>query len=105
MNRTAKSQKPPKAICILAFIVGISILTFFTDSTLADHNRTPLFSIPYAHMDDGGSTCYVGLGYQIIKWKVLNYPRGYYTGVEKHFLTGINRNPNKPNVSLTYKNE
>lgn len=103
MNGIIKKAK--KAICILAFIVGISIVTFFIDSTLANNNQAPIFSVPYAHMNDGGSTCYMGLGYQIIRWKVLVYPRGYNIGVEKHFLMGIILDPQKPKISLTYKNE
>ena len=103
--KTVKSQKAKKIIHILAVVVGISFVAFFIDSTLADHNLAPVFSVPYAHMNDGGSTCYMGLGYQIIRWNVLVYPRGHHVGVEKHYLIGISLDTQKPNVSLTYKNE
>lgn len=103
--KIVKSQKAKIIIRILAVVVGISLVTFFIDSTLADHNLGPVFSVPNANMNDGGSACYMGLGYQIIRWNVLVYPRGHNVGVEKHYLMGISLDPQKPNVSLTYKNE
>ena len=100
--RLGKTKKT--LLIIIAVIVGFSIITFSVDGTLADNNRTPIFSIPYAHMSDGGSVCYLGLGYQIVKWEILADNRqGYNVGVEKHFLSGIDLFPPKANIPLAFE--
>ena len=68
---------------------------------LAEDNKSPIFSFPYAHINDGGSVCYLGLGYQIIKWKTYSEDLKFYNvGVEKHYIFGINLYPENPNIPL-----
>lgn len=97
-----KAKKIIKRACaVLATVICISVTTFFIDSTLAENNKSPIFSIPYAHMNDGGSVCYLGLGYQIIKWKTYSDNLQYYNvGVEKHYIFGIDLYPQEIDVYL-----
>lgn len=106
MNISINIRKILKIFCItLVILILISIATFFIDSTLAENDKSPIFSIPYAHMNDGGSVCYLGLGYQIVKWKVYSDNLQYYNvGVEKHYILGINLYPEKSNIPLVREN-
>jgi hypothetical protein len=94
-----------RAAILLCVFFCISLLTYFADSGLADQGGKPIFSVPYAHVNDGGSTGYLGLGYQIIKWHSFADQKGnYYVGVEKHYLIGIRINFDKPSVPLQIQN-
>lgn len=99
--------KNMKKICIIIIIlIFISVSTFLIDSYLAEDNRSPIFSFPYAYINDGGTVCYLGLGYQIIKWKTYaGVPQCYNVGVEKHYILGINLYPEKANIPLVIKND
>lgn len=91
-----------KKICaVIIILIFISVSTFLIDSCLAEDNKSPIFSFPYAHINDGGSVCYLGLGYQIIKWKTYSEDLKFYNvGVEKHYIFGINLYPENPNIPL-----
>ena len=45
-----------KKICaVIIILIFISVSTFLIDSCLAEDNKSPIFSFPYAHINDGGS--------------------------------------------------
>lgn len=102
MKKSNSIFKKIKIVCIIFLtLICISLATFFTDSALIENNKSPIFSFPYAHMNDGGSVCYLGFGYQMIKWrKLTDNQQGYDVGVEKHYLVGINLYPETSNVIL-----
>lgn len=61
---------------IVSAILIVWVIFFITDFSLAESNRTPIFSIPAIRYKDGGSTEYYGLGYKVIKYVNLTVERG-----------------------------
>lgn len=57
-----------KISIIVICIWGIFIAT---DFTLSKFNKDPIFSIPTKLYRDGGSVAYYGIGYKIIKYRVM----------------------------------
>jgi hypothetical protein len=67
------SKKTKKILQVLLFIWLVFSLT---DFTLAQANRSPLFSVPLVRYKDGGSAEYYGLGYKVIRYVELSVERG-----------------------------
>jgi hypothetical protein len=66
-----KRRKITKGIILISWFVF-----FFTDLSLANSNKSPIFAIPIVRYKDGGSTEYYGLGYKVIKYVDLTVERG-----------------------------
>lgn len=87
-------------ICLVLFFV-VSGIFYQVDYRRVVTGQEPILAIHTVRYDDGGTTCYYGLGYQIIKWKRLSSEYGrYLTGVERHYLFGMAIPPDSPQVEL-----
>ena len=101
MKLKKKAKRRVKVLfIILVCVLGCSLGTFFIDASLAEQGDRPIFSIPYAHVNDGGSTGYLGLGYQIITWRKIQEDNSYLVGVEKHYMMGIDIDFSGPKIPL-----
>lgn len=77
---------------ILAFVIvfiTIGFITYSIDSKRISREEKPIFVVPTSVAKDGGSTLYRGLGYKIIRWKMVsirqvdgNEVQGLMTGYE-----------------------
>ena len=83
-------------------LVCLSLVFHKVDSDLAKQQKKPVFSIAYGHANDGGTTLYLGLGYQIIQWHQLgDEPGYYYIGSETYYWWESGLFPTKsPQVPL-----
>jgi len=66
----------------IILIVILSQVTYYIDKKLIINNSNPIFVVHVDTADDGGSTQYLGLGYEIIHWNVIkdednNFVNGY----------------------------
>lgn len=77
---------------ILAFVIlliAIGFVTYNIDSKRISREEKPIFVVPTLVAKDGGSTVYRGLGYKVIRWKMIsirqvdgNEVQGFMTGYE-----------------------
>jgi len=97
-----KKNKFIIVILIIFIVAFISILTYIIDSQRLENHQTPIFILHTDNLNDGGTTVYYGIGYQLINWKRIN-PDNVNTvlvGIEKHFIIGIDIYVEKPKVEL-----
>lgn len=100
------SKKRKKIIIIFTFIF-ITLLTFVLFGII-DYNRfmndnTPIFIVKKNCLDDGGTTEYIGVGYQLINWKFIDDEVStiqYKVGKEVHFFCFIDLLEDEPSVEL-----
>lgn len=74
--------------CVIALIT-IGFVTYNIDSKRISREEKPIFVVPTLVAKDGGTTIYRGLGYKVIRWKMIsirqvdgNEVNGYMTGYE-----------------------
>lgn len=73
--------KPNKAeTVILATLFAIIILFLITDVIMLECGKVPIFCKETGKYLDGGTTVYIGLGYKIIDYNVLEGYKGYKIG-------------------------
>lgn len=61
-----------KVISVIIAIILISIVFFFIDWYLVSQKQTPIFVIRFDTYKDGGTVEYLGLGYKVISFHLLN---------------------------------
>lgn len=98
-------KKGKRIIVISAIIVLLLIISSCViDYKRFESNQKPLFCIKTDHLNDGGTTVYYGLGYQLIEWKVVKESEEgviiYYHGKEKNLLFNMNNIGDGPKVTL-----
>ncbi|WP_052446873.1 hypothetical protein [Candidatus Soleaferrea massiliensis] len=88
-------------------LIIVSIVFYRIDLHRAVQGEKPLFTISSISLDDGGSTDYRGLGYQIIIWHQLadEQPADhaytvYEDGVESYYLIGFRNILDGPAIPL-----
>ena len=95
----------------LRFLLTLILVLFFSFFIFGfiDYNRfmdgkIPIFIINKDILNDGGTTIYYGVGYQLIDWKIIDSEEiikiKYKVGKELHVLRYINPLTDKPNVEL-----
>ena len=107
-----KIKKTLAVLIIIIFILfTISFVTYLIDSYRIDNNYKPIFIVHKDQLNDGGTTVYYGIGYQLITWKMLNPDMKssmsgmyYLVGIEKHYIGGFNINL-EPKVELMESSE
>ena len=102
MNKKMKSV-------IVVFIFVFIIISTFVIFGIIDYNRflddkTPIFIVEKTIMNDGGTTIYYGIGYQMIDWKIIDGTEittiQYKIGKEVNFFRYIDPIYDGPNVEL-----
>ena len=69
-------------LIIVAIIAVIWSIIFSIDYSRVKINKLPIFCIEAAHVADGGTTIYTGLGYKVINYNVKKYSDGIiYKGI------------------------
>lgn len=63
-------------LIIIAIIVVLWSVIFGIDYSRVKSNKLPIFCIESAHVADGGTTIYTGLGYKVISYNVKKYSDG-----------------------------
>lgn len=89
-----------RVLLALCCLICVSLVFFSVDVHRAKSGGRPIFSFPALHANDGGTTVYFGLGYEIIQWhRLTEQPGAYQMGVEEYYLFGM-RIPGEPLVPL-----
>lgn len=63
-------------VLILIIIVIIAIFFFYVDLKRVKDGKSPIFSVEYETVKDGGTKMYLGLGYKIIEYHTGNIDFG-----------------------------
>ena len=73
--------KPNKVETIILIILAVIWMAFLiTDIIMLETGNRPIFSIKQGTYLDGGTTVYLGLGYKVIDYDVLDGYTGYRIG-------------------------
>lgn len=99
-------MKKKIGIWIILIIIGILLLgmLFFTvDHYRIKNNKPPIFAVQYSVLKDGGTTMYLGLGYKIIDYNVIDgndktYIGSYFMKYEDYADENIKINNNEKDV-------
>ena len=78
MKITLKPNKTEKIILIIFF--ALIMVFLITDIIMLELGKTPVFCIRAGRYLDGGTTVYIGMGYKIIDYNVLDGYDGYKVG-------------------------
>ena len=71
-------------------LLSVFLITYNIDKQRATNNQEPMFILNKTALNDGGTQFYFGIGYQIIKWKIMaDEPGWYYMGTEYHTLFNL----------------
>lgn len=76
-------MKKKIGIVIILIIIGIlllGMLFFAVDSYRIKNDKPPIFAVQYSVLRDGGTTIYIGLGYKIIDYNVIDGNDKTYIG-------------------------
>lgn len=73
-------MKTKKIIFIILGIFVLCAIFLFIDVLMLENGKTPIFSICYATLQDGGTKNYIGLGYTIMDYNILGGFNGYKVG-------------------------
>ncbi len=92
-------------IVIILIIIGIlllGMLFFAVDSYRIKNNKPPIFAVQYKVLKDGGTTMYIGLGYKIIDYNIIDGNNKIYIGslfmnYEDHTDENLKSNNNEEN--------
>ena len=89
-------------LSVLLVLILFSIISFAVDSNRVDNGKKPILCIMKFGLNDGGTTVYYGLGYQIINWKRFSpdNPDKMLVGIEKHYMVGMVDPSYKPKIEL-----
>lgn len=66
-----RNQKTEKWLLGFSVAFLISVVMAGTDWALAIQDKTPLFAVPVVTYKDGGTKVYLGVGYKIIAYSIL----------------------------------
>lgn len=82
-------RKYKKILAFVILLIAIGLVTYNIDSKRISSEEKPIFVVPTLVAKDGGSTVYRGLGYKVIRWKMIsirqvdgNEVQGLMTGYE-----------------------
>ncbi len=80
-------------IIILVIAIIFPLLSYgmyHIDLNLIENNKNPIFIIRKDILNDGGTTVFYGIWYQIIKWHKMEGKNKYFEKVESHFWIDFN---------------
>lgn len=93
------------ALVIVAFCLVISFSVFgVIDCIRFQKDESPIFIIKKDVMNDGGTTIYYGVGYQLIDWKIIDGDETatlkYKVGKEIHIFNFVDPLSGEPEVTM-----
>lgn len=95
-------EKKVKWFCIVCLILILCFVLFGAiDMERFQDGKKPVFIIRQDNVEDGGTTVYYGVGYQLISWRMMGENRegipGDSVGKECHilFYHNMNEGPSK----------
>lgn len=99
-------MKKKIGIVIILSIIGIlllGMLFFAVDSYRIKNNKPPIFAVQYNVLKDGGTTMYLGLGYKIIDYNIIDgndktYIGSYFMKYEDYADENIKINNNEKDI-------
>lgn len=99
-------MKKKIGITIVLIIMGIlllGMLFFAVDSYRIKNNRPPIFAVQYNVFKDGGTTMYLGLGYKIIDYNIIDgndkaYIGSYFMKYEDYAKENLKINNNEKDI-------
>lgn len=59
-------------IIIFLIIIFVGVIFFVIDFNKVIKNERPIFCIPYKDVNDGGTVIYLGIGYKVIDYNIIN---------------------------------
>ncbi|MBU1143173.1 MAG: hypothetical protein KKH92_05930 [Firmicutes bacterium] len=65
-------KKGKKRLIVISIILLFWLIMLSTDTLLTENNQTPVFYARVVHYDDGGSSKYIGLFYQVYHVKSID---------------------------------
>ena len=83
MKGKGDKMKKKIGIVIILIIIGVlllGMLFFAVDSYRIKNDKPPIFAVKYKAFKDGGTTMYIGLGYKIIDYNVIDGNDKTYIG-------------------------
>ncbi len=83
MKGKGDKMKKKIGIVIILIIIGVlllGMLFFAVDSYRIKNDKPPIFAVKYKVFKDGGTTMYIGLGYKIIDYNVIDGNDKTYIG-------------------------
>lgn len=82
------TEKKVKWGCIILLVLNVCFVLFgAVDMERFQSGKKPLFIIKEDHLNDGGTTVYYGIGYQLISWRQISDDNpGDFVGKECHIL-------------------
>lgn len=66
-------MKRRKTIILVIILVILWLIMFGIDYVRVKEEKLPIFCIESAHVADGGTTIYMGLGYKVINYNIKTY--------------------------------
>ncbi|QLY81554.1 hypothetical protein [Clostridium intestinale] len=65
-------RKYKKIVACVILLIGMGFITYNIDSKRISQDEKPIFVVPTSVAKDGGTTVYRGLGYKVIRWKMIS---------------------------------
>jgi hypothetical protein len=65
-------RKYKKIVAFCIVLIAIGFVTYNIDSKRISQDEKPIFVVPTSVAKDGGTTIYRGLGYKVIRWKMMS---------------------------------
>lgn len=98
-------MKKKIGIWIILTIIGIlllGMLFFAVDSYRIKNDKPPIFAVQYQVVKDGGTTMYLGLGYKIIDYNIIDgnnetYIGSYFMKYKDYAKENLKNNNNEEN--------
>ncbi|WP_156136353.1 hypothetical protein [Candidatus Soleaferrea massiliensis] len=91
----------PLILTVALVFFSLSLTSYSVDLSLAKQYKKPVFSLHYMSINDGGSSYYIGLGYQIIMWRKMTGTLSVYKmGTESYYLWGFKSCMEDPGIPL-----
>ena len=96
-------MKKKIGVVIILIIIGIlllGMLFFAVDTYRIKNDKPPIFAVQYSVLKDGGTTIYIGLGYKIIDYNVIDgndkmYIGSYFMKYEDYAKENLEINDNE----------
>lgn len=65
-------RKYKKILACVILLIAMGFVTYNIDSKRISQDEKPIFVVPTSVAKDGGTTIYRGLGYKVIRWKMMS---------------------------------
>lgn len=98
-----KKKTKIKVLIVVLILIVLHFITYSIDSKKVSEARKPIFVIrALPTIKDGGSAIYYGLGYQVIRWHMMESPDKRLLAYEIHRIPFFKRFETGPEPNLKY---